>query len=398
MATAHADIMMIGRAEMLEGLVFAPPQPVRNSDSLRAEVRQFLGEQLGNYPARVQARSWNGFDADFSRAVGARGWIGMTWPKQYGGHQRSALERYIVIEEMLAAGAPVAGHWVADRQSGPLLLKQGTEDQKLHILPLVAAGTCFFCIGMSEADSGSDLAAVRTRAVADGDGFRITGSKLWTTYAHLANYMILFCRTDDSQSERHRGMSQFLIDLKTPGIKINPVIDMLGAHHFNEVNFDDVYVPDDALIGQRGDGWNQVMAELAFERSGPERFLSSFALLTELLRVVDLAKSDRATAMVGRIVAHLAVLRRLSQSVAGMLELGEDPALQAAIVKDLGALVEQEIPEMARQLVQIEPSLGASEEFAATVALTLLSAPSFSLRGGTREILRGIIARSLGLR
>ncbi len=383
---------------MLEDLLFARPQPVKNSDSLRAEVRQFLGEQFGRYPARLQARSWNGFDAEFSRAVGARGWIGMTWPAQYGGHERSALERYIVIEEMLAAGAPVAGHWIADRQSGPLLLKQGTEEQKSRILPKIAAGECFFCIGMSEADSGSDLAAVRTRAVADGDGVRITGSKLWTSYAHAAHYMILFCRTDDGQGERHRGMSQLLIDLKTPGITINPIIDMLGAHHFNEVAFDNVYVPGDAMIGQRGDGWNQVMAELAFERSGPERFLSSFALLTELLRVVDLATSDRAAVLVGRIVAHLAVLRRLSQSVAGMLERGENPALQAAIVKDLGALVEQEIPEIARQLVQTEPSLGAPEEFAATVALTLLSAPSFSLRGGTREILRGIIARSLGLR
>jgi alkylation response protein AidB-like acyl-CoA dehydrogenase len=383
---------------MHQQIAFAPPHPVANGESLRAEVRSFLAEQLQDYPARLRAHSWNGFDAAFSRAVGARGWIGMTWPKRYGGHERSALERYIVVEEMLAAGAPVAGHWIADRQSGPLLLKQGTEDQKSSILPRIAAGECFFCIGMSEAESGSDLAAVRTRAVPDGDGFRITGSKLWTTYAHVAHYMILFCRTDDGQSERHRGMSQLLIDLKTPGITISPVIDMVGGHHFNEVNFDDVLVQGDALIGQRGDGWNQVMAELAFERSGPERFLSSFGVLTELLRVVDLAKSDRAAVMTGRIVAHLAVLRRLSQSVAGMLERGEDPALQAAIVKDLGALVEQEIPEIARQLVEVEPSLGSPDEFSATVALTLLSAPSFSLRGGTREILRGIIARSLGLR
>ncbi|MDB5686001.1 MAG: acyl-CoA dehydrogenase, partial [Rhizorhabdus sp.] len=241
---------------MLEKLVFAPPPPLPGSDALREEVRAFLAEQLGDYPARMRARSWNGFDAGFSRAVGARGWIGMTWPKRYGGHERSALDRYVVTEEMLAAGAPVGGHWIADRQSGPLLLKQGSEAQKAAILPKVAAGECFFCIGMSEPGSGSDLAAVRTRAVAVEGGFRISGTKTWTTNAHNAHYMIMFCRTDEGHSERHRGMSQLLIDLRTPGITISPVIDMLGAHHFNEVNFDEVFVGADALIGQRGDGWD----------------------------------------------------------------------------------------------------------------------------------------------
>ena len=374
-----------------------PAPPPADVEGLRAEVRDFLATELAARKPRDRARSWSGFDADFSRKLGERGWIGMTWPKAYGGHERSALERYVVLEEMRAAGAPVAAHWIADRQSGPLLLKVGTEEQRRSILPRIAAGECFFCIGMSEPDSGSDLAAVRTRATPVEGGFRVTGTKLWTTYAHKSHYMILFCRTG-SQEERQGGTSQLLVDLNTPGITIRPIADLSGEHHFNEVVFEDAFIPDSALIGRMGDGWNQVMGELAFERSGPERFLSSFTLLVELVRALGNAPSDRAREAVGRLTAHIVTLRRLSRSVAGMLQNGENPALQAALVKDLGALVEQEIPEIVRGVVSVEPSLQADTELAAVLAHTILNAPAFSLRGGTREILRGIIARGLGLR
>ncbi|QCG93366.1 acyl-CoA dehydrogenase [Azospirillum sp. TSA2s] len=374
-----------------------PAPPPADVEGLRAEVRDFLATELAARKPRDRARSWSGFDADFSRKLGERGWIGMTWPKAYGGHERSALERYVVLEEMLAAGAPVAAHWIADRQSGPLLLKVGTEEQRQTILPRIAAGECFFCIGMSEPDSGSDLAAVRTRATPVEGGFRVTGTKLWTTYAHKSHYMILFCRTG-SQEERQGGTSQLLVDLNTPGITIRPIADLSGEHHFNEVVFEDAFIPDSALIGRMGDGWNQVMGELAFERSGPERFLSSFTLLVEVVRALGDDPSDRAREAVGRLTAHLVTLRRLSRSVAGMLQNGENPALQAALVKDLGALVEQEIPEIVRGVVSVEPSLQADTELAAVLAHTILNAPAFSLRGGTREILRGIIARGLGLR
>jgi hypothetical protein len=320
----------------------------------------------------------------------------MTWPKQYGGHERSALERYIVMEEMLAGGAPVAAHWIADRQSGPLLLKFGTELQKREILPRIATGRCYFCIGMSEAGSGSDLAATRTRALPVDGGYLVNGTKLWTTYAHAAHYMILFCRT--SEGQRQEGTSQLLVDLESSGISIRPILDMSGAHHFNEVSFIDVFVPASGLIGVEGQGWSQVMGELAFERSGPERFLSTLPLMSELVRKLHDTESDQALVGIGRLVASLGVLRRLSQSVAGMLELGQSPALQACIVKDLGALFEQEIPEVARHLVEAEPSLTEECEYCASLATSILAAPSFSLRGGTREILRGIIARGLGLR
>lgn len=375
-----------------------PAPPASDFGTLRAEVRAFLLETLSaDFGPSDRARSWNGFDADFSRKLGQRGWLGMTLPTEYGGQGRTPLERFVIIEELLAAGAPVAAHWIADRQSAPLILRYGTEEQRRMILPRIAAGECYFCIGMSEPDSGSDLAAARTRALKVNGGFRVNGTKLWTTYAHKAHYMILFCRTDKSD-DRHGGTSQLLVDLQTPGITIRPIFDMAGEHHLNEVEFKDVFLPDTALIGSLGDGWSQVMGELAFERSGPDRFLSSFALLNELLRVLGNRPDVAAQRAVGRLAAHLMVLRQMSLSVAGMLARGENPSLQATIVKDLGALIEQAVPEIARSLVAVEPVPEDSDSFATVLARTILSAPSFSLRGGTREILRGIIARGLGLR
>ena len=401
---------------MSSGLAFPPPPPSPEAERLRAEVREFLGAAMAGRTALERAESWNGFDPAFSRAMGRRGWIGMTWPRAYGGHGRSSLERYVVLEEMLAAGAPVGAHWVADRQSGPALLRYGTEAQRRAILPRIAAGECYFCIGMSEPDSGSDLASVRTRATPVQGGYVVQGTKLWTSNAHRCQYMILFCRIGPASEahsgvtsgashsgashsgavgDRHGGTSQFLVDLSLPGIRVRPVMALTGEHHFNEVVFEDAFLPADALLGELGQGWTQVTGELAHERSGPERFLSSFALLTELVRVLGADPSERAAVAVGRLVAHVATLRRLSRSVAGMLAAGEDPAVQAALVKDLGALLEQEIPEIARQLVP--PELG-DESYDAVLAYLTQHAPSFSLRGGTREILRGIVARGLGLR
>ncbi len=394
----------------IHDIPFAPPSQAPELESLRAEVRAFLSEALKNRKPAALAESWNGHDPAFSRAIGRRGWIGMTWPKQYGGHERSALERYVVIEEMLAAGAPVNAHWIADRQSGPALLRYGTEAQRREILPRIARGECQFGIGMSEPDSGSDLASARTRAIETADGWVVNGTKLWTSGAHQSDYMILFCKTDvqtgaqagtqpGASADRHGGASQFLVDMKaTTGIDIRPVHALTGEHHFNEVVFRDARLPKDALLGRRGDGWAQVMSELAYERSGPERFLSSFQVVVELLHRLGAAPDQASAAAIGRIAARLAVLRRMSLSVAGMLQAGQDPGLQASIVKDLGAMLEQEIPEIARTIAAVEPDLASEDGLEAALAYTIQHAPSFSLRGGTREILRGIIARGIGLR
>jgi alkylation response protein AidB-like acyl-CoA dehydrogenase len=368
------------------------------AEALRQDVRAFLRDELSGVPAVGRTRSWGGWDPAFSRKMGARGWIGMRWPRRYGGHERSALDRYVVLEEMLAAGAPVGAHWIADRQSGPLLLRFGTEAQRERILPGIVRGEVHFAIGMSEPDSGSDLASIRTRATRVDGGYRVNGTKVWTSNAHQAHYMIALFRTSVVPDKKHEGLTQFLVDTKTPGITIRPIIDLTGAHHFNEVVFQDAFVPEDMRVGAEGDGWKQVTAELALERSGPERYLSSMALILELIRAVGKDPDERAAVTVGRLTAHLATLRRMSLSVAAMLEAGENPNLEAAVVKDLGTSFEQEIPEVVHGLLGVEPAPGRGGDLEQVLAALTQQAPSFSLRGGTREVLRGIIARGLGLR
>jgi alkylation response protein AidB-like acyl-CoA dehydrogenase len=368
------------------------------TQALRAEVREFLRQALAGRTAVGRAGSWGGFDPEFSLKVGARGWIGMTWPKRYGGHERTFLERYVVLEEMLAAGAPVSAHWIADRQSGPLLLRFGTEEQRRRFLPPIARGELHFAIGMSEPDSGSDLASIRTRAARVEGGYLVNGTKVWTSNAHLCRWAIALFRTQVVPDKKHEGLSQFLVDLRSPGITIRPIIDLAGSHHFNEVVFQDVFVPEDLRVGGEGDGWKQVTTELAFERSGPERYLSSIALLIELIRHVGKEPDERGLVLVGRLVAHLATLRQMSLAVAGMLQAGQNPNLEAALVKDLGTTFEQEIPEAVHALLDLEPTTTSGSDLQQVLGYLVQRAPSFSLRGGTREVLRGIIARGLGLR
>ncbi len=368
-------------------------------EDLRREVRAFLDEELADFPTWRRAYTWMGSDPDFSRKMGARGWIGMTWPREYGGAERSSFDRYVVLEEMLAAGAPVAAHWIADRQTGPLLLKYGTEEQRQRILPGICRGEIYFCIGMSEPDSGSDLASVRTRAERTDTGWRINGTKLWTSGAAQSHYMIALVRTSAAE-RKHQGLSQLLIPLQdTPGLTIRPIRDLAGNAHFCEVTFEDVEVGEDAVIGAEGDGWGQVMAELAYERSGPERYLSCQPLLSTFARELGSDAGPRQRAGIGRQVAHLATLRQMTLSLAGLLERGEDPALEASVTKDLGGVFEQDLPGLVQSLIEAEPRADAgATDLQELLAHLMQNAPSFSLRGGTREVLRGIIARGLGLR
>ena len=384
----------------LESLRFPSYELPSALDDLRREVRAFLETSLKPYSALVRSNTWDGFDPDFSRKLGAKGWLGMTLPATYGGHDRSALERYVIVEETLAAGAPVGFHWIADRQSGPVIVRYGTEDQKKKIIPGIARGEVCFCIGMSEPNSGSDLASVRTKAERVADGWLVNGTKIWTTNAHRADYMIALLRTDSSPDSKHRGLSQFLIDLKnTKGITPRPIRDLTGRGHFNEVSFENALLPADALLGKEGDGWKQVTAELAYERSGPERYLSCFLLLARLVDRLGKDASPAALAKVGAEIAWATTLRNMSLSVAGMLNEGIDPGLQASIVKDLGCQFEQRLPGLAQELVPEEPMLAnAGSDYQQVLGNLMLLAPSFSLRGGTLEILRGIIARGLGVR
>lgn len=368
-----------------------------HAEALRADIRAFLNDALADYTPTQRVLSWMGFDAEFTRKLAERGWIGITWPKAYGGQAMDAFCRYVLAEELMACGAPVLAHWTADRQSGPLILRYGTEAQKQRFVPPICRGESFFCIGMSEPDSGSDLAATRTRAVKTEGGWVLNGTKLWTTNAHRCHYMIALVRTSITE-KKHEGLSQIIVDLQAKGVTIRPIRDLAGESHFNEVVFEDVFIPDDCLVGQEGNGWGQVMAELALERSGPERYLSSAALLTEMVHLAGPNPPAHVAIALGRMTADMVVLRQMSLAIAGQLEKGEDPQLEASCVKDLGTQLEQELPEVAHALFEESPRVLGGSDYARVLAYVTQVAPSFSLRGGTREILRGIIARGLGVR
>ncbi|ADB76385.1 acyl-CoA dehydrogenase family protein [Geodermatophilus obscurus] len=386
---------------MSSPLTLAPAPPSQAAEEVRAQVREFLAEELAAGTFTTHVDTWlSGVDPAFSRKLGERGWLGMTWPKQYGGHERSAMERYAVTEELLAAGAPVAAHWIADRQSGPNLLRYGTEAQRRDILPRIAAGECYFVIGMSEPDSGSDLASIRTRAARNGDGdWVVNGAKVWTSNAHFSHYGIVLVRTSPADpANRHAGLSQLLVDLSLPGISINPIRILDGGHHFNEVVFEDVVVPGDMLLGEEGAGWHQVTAELAFERSGPERFLSTYPLVAEFARRACDTGDAAQLATLGRLSARLLALRQLSLRIAAALDRGELPDIPAALVKDVGTTFEADAVDEIRRVVEVTVSLESPDPLGRALAEAQLHAPGYTLRGGTNEILRGIVARGLGLR
>ena len=369
-------------------------------EALRPLIRDLARQATAGMPASRRARSWQGFDAQLSRTLGEAGFLGLTLPKRYGGGGRGPFARFVVVEELLAVGAPVAAHWIADRQSAPLILNFGTEAQRQRHIPAICRGESFFCIGMSEPGSGSDLASVRTRAARGGDGWRLNGQKIWTTNAMHADHMIALVRTSGGPESRHEGLSQFIVDLRAPGVTIRPIVDLTGDAHFAEVFFDEVALDAESLIGREGEGWRQVTAELAFERSGPERVYSSVVLLDSwIAHLRTVGRSDSATAArVGGFAAELATLRALSIAVTARLAAGESPVVEASLVKDLGASFEQAIPQVIGDDLASHQQERVDSDLYRTLRYVSETAPSFSLRGGTREILRGIIARGLGLR
>ncbi|MEM7749549.1 MAG: acyl-CoA dehydrogenase family protein [Pseudomonadota bacterium] len=374
-----------------------PPETMK----LREEVREFISDEIENGTINPSAGlRTETFNREFSKRVGAKGWIGMTWPKQYGGHERSFLDRYVVTEEMRVVTAPTWAHFVADRQSGPVILKYGDEELKSTILPGICKGELAFCIGMSEPGSGSDLFAAAARADKTDNGWSLNGTKVWTSNAHQADYMIGLFRTSPATKENRRhGLTQFLINMKWPGIKINPILQMSGQHDFNEVVFEDVQVPQNHLLGEIDGAWKQATSELAYERSGPERFMETLYVLISLIKTVGDKPDAREAEGIGRMVAQLHTLRRMSVSVAGMLEAGKEPVLEASIVKDVGTLWEQELPSKARDIAAFsKPRPGNEADFEDIMEFATLVAPKFTIQGGTTEVLRGIIARGLGLR
>ncbi len=384
-------------ADLLDNLRLSSLPP--HAEAFRAEVKDFLAREMPPAPADVRSRSWLAFDAAFSRKLARRGWVGVTLPRQYGGADLDAFSRFVLVEELLAVGAPVGAHWIADRQSGPLILKFGSDHQKATHLPRICSGESFFCIGMSEPNAGSDLASVRTRAERTDTGWRLNGRKIWTTNGHQCDYAIALVRTSGSAEDRQAGLSQFIVDLRLPGVTVRPIVDQTGDAHFSEMFFDKVELDEQALVGQEGQGWLQVTAELAFERSGPERLYSSIVLLDVWLRWLQASgTAAQHLETVGRFAGHLATLRQMSIAVTSQLAAGQSPVVEAALVKDIGTEFEQAIPAVIEAALGADPAVAPDAELLRTLAYVSQMAPTFSLRGGTREILRGMIARGLGLR
>lgn len=366
---------------------------------LRSAVRDFLRADRAEFGWQPAVDSWmGGWDEEFSARLGAAGFVGLTIPRRYGGHELGYLHRYAVTEELIAAGAPVAAHWTADRQVAPSLLTYGTEEQRERLLPKIVAGQLYSSIGMSEHGAGSDLAAVTSKATRTDGGWILSGTKVWTSGAHHAHQIVVLARTNPPDPQhRHAGFSQFLVPCATKGVRIEPIVSMSGAHHFNEVIFDQVFVPDVDVLGEVGNGWHQVTSELSFERSGPERILSTGPLLFAAIRTLGSgpAPDDRTAAAVGELLARLISLRQLSLSVAHTLTEGGDAANQAALVKDLGTRFEAESVELISDLLELA---APNPEVETMLRTAWLHKPMFTLRGGTNEVLRGVIARGMGLR
>ncbi len=377
---------------------FAPTTLTADELALQAEVRRFLADELppGSYERALGMGA--GKDKEFSKKLAAKGWLGMALPTRYGGHDRTAVDRFIVVEELLRHGAPIGYHWVADRQTGSIINKFGTEEQRERFLPAICRGELGFSIGMSEPDSGSDLASVATRGTRTDGGWLLNGTKVWTSGAHENDWFVVLCRTAPLEDgNKHQGLSQMLVDLTSPGLEINPIPFLDGGHHFNEVVMTDVFVPDDLVLGELGMGWAQNTSELAYERGGPDRWLSTFGVVEEFLRRNEgTPLGERAVEMLGWATARWWGLRNLSLSVARLIDAGEAPSVESALVKEMGTRFEQDVLQKVIDLVDLEPSPEAASLFERLVAAAVQTGPSFTIRGGTIEILRSVASKGLG--
>jgi alkylation response protein AidB-like acyl-CoA dehydrogenase len=366
--------------------------------ALQREVRAFLADELGEAAVQPGLGFNSAKDPAFSRRLAARGWVGMTLPSAYGGHDRSAVDRFVVVEELLRWGAPIGHHWVADRQIGPLLARYGTKAQKQRFLPSICRGELSFSIGMSEPDSGSDLASLATKATRVDGGWTVSGTKVWTTGAHVHDWIVVLCRTGplEEGNDKRSGLSQMLVDLKAPGVHVRPIPFIDGTADFCEVVFDEPFVPDDLVLGVVGAGWAQAASELVFERGGPDRFLSTYLVVEEFLRQCDPETiTDTTTETLGNALARYWVLHALSLSLARAIDDGRFPTAEAALVKELGTRFEQDVVNAILNVIDFEPDLAASGLFERLLVTATLTAPSFTIRGGTNEVLRSIVAKGL---
>ena len=352
---------------------------------LRMRAREVADEAVATYGRSND--SWiNGFSKEFATRLAALGWIGMTWPTEFGGGGRPPIDRLIVGEELIAAGAPIAAMWFADRQMGPTLINFGTPDQQAEFLPGILSGEATWCIGMSEPDAGSDLASLATTADRDGDDFVVNGQKIWTSFGASADYCYLICRTDSS-GPPHRGISEVIVPMDTPGIEVRPITDMTTNRHFCEVFFSDVRVPVANLVGVEGTAFPQTMAPLEPERGGIDRLVSNRALYE-----LAAARADRSDPLVRQEMAAIETGYRLGRILVTREVLRQAPAGFSAATKCFCTEHEWRVAEF------VAATYGAEATLWSDVVHGCIYAPGYPLMGGTSALLRNILGeRGLGL-
>jgi alkylation response protein AidB-like acyl-CoA dehydrogenase len=359
-------------------------------------LRAFLAREL---PPGRQLHALGVFqdhDPDFSGLLAVNGFVSTGLPEEYGGRSASAVERFLIDEELYAKSAPVQAHTATDRQTGPCILSYGSKSLRDRFLPRFARAEISFSRGFSEPDAGSDLASVRTTATKVDGGWLVNGTKLWTSYAHLNDYFTVLLRTSKSD-DRHEGLSQLIVDLRAPGVKVNPVLLLNGSHHVNEVVLTDAFVPDDMVLGEVGMGWQQATTELSYERSSPDRYMSGFPMLEAFVReyVASPTAGEAVFRAAGNLVSRFLAIRHMSLSLSSSLDHGAPSGPEIALVKDLATLWVQEVVEVARGFHQGEIDPDAATGLGAALAEATMLAPIATIGGGTTEILRSVASKGL---
>jgi 3-oxocholest-4-en-26-oyl-CoA dehydrogenase alpha subunit len=381
-------------------------------DEFRDEVRAFLRANLPpDFKVVNDREALNDeefkFSQKFAQRLAAKGWLTMAWPREYGGQGADPLRQLVYNEEMGYSGAPL-GFGFGTNLVGPTLMVHGTETQKRRFLPPIARAEVFWCQGFSEPGAGSDLAGLQTRAARDGDDYVINGQKIWTSEGHQAEWMILLARTDQ-EAPKHRGISFFLVDMKTPGLQVRPLVNLMNSHAFNEVFFDNVRVPAVNLVGEENRGWYVATTTLDFERSGITRIMLSLRIFEDVVEHVRAAKvAGEPWAQAVSVRDKLAerrvefdIARLLARRVAWQQANGLVPNYESSMAKMFSSEMNQRFCETAINLLglagQLEPgSRGAVLQ--GRIERAYLAALSYKIAGGTSEIQRNVIAtRGLGL-
>jgi alkylation response protein AidB-like acyl-CoA dehydrogenase len=380
-------------------------------EAFRAELRAWLAAHLPRHFAPGELDEEQDADARFERLLGwhramhAGGWVGIHWPREYGGRGASIMEQVVYAEEMGRAGAPPPINPIAIMMVGPTLMQWGTEEQKRRFIPSMLSAEEIWCQGYSEPGAGSDLAALQTRAVDDGDDFVVNGQKVWTSLAHRAHWCILLCRTDPS-APKHLGISYLLLDMRSPGITVRPLVQITGDAEFNEVFLDDVRVPKANVVGRLNEGWQVAMTTLTHERVG----LGNVYQFDRLIR--DLVMLARRRLLDGRpAIAHGAVRQRLAELAIEAQALrytqyrqvtrrarGAAAGPEASVAKLFGTELNLRITALAAELLgpggQVERRRGARDDTGKWLR-RILAARAFTIGGGTSEVQRNIIGERL---